>query len=329
MSGGLPVHAAHAAPYRDTLLATPQLAGYWRLGEASGTVAADASGRAAPGTYLGGPGLGARGALRAAGDTAARFDGVDDQLQVGGAPVAGTATLEGWFFWEAGVGLMRDATSSGGWILGYDSGGQLAYRAGGTTYTTSVAAASVRDGWHHVVLTVSPGVTRLFIDGALVHSGGAAGAAAAAMPWQVMRNGTTTQFTRGRADEVAVYAGALDPTTVRAHFEAGRDVTDKTAPSAPAGLVATAGTGRVELNWSDGAEADLDGYDVFRATSAAGPFARVNASRLSVSAFTDPSVTGGTTYFYAVTASDIANNRSDRSAPATATPPSLDDLLRR
>ena len=320
---------AQGAPYPGAVLAAQGVEGYWRLGEPTGTVAADASGRAAPGSYLGAPGLGARGALSADADRAVRFDGVDDQLEAGGAPVVGAATLEGWFFWEAGVALMRDATASAGWILAYDSGGRVAYRAGGTTFTTSLATASVRDGWHHVVLTVAGGATGLYIDGALVHSGAGAGAAPAAMPWHVMRNGTTSQHTRGRADEIAVYGTALDAATVRAHFDAGRDTTDKAAPAPPAGLNATARLGRVELDWSDVTDADLDGYDVYRATSAAGPFTRVNPSRLSTSAFSDTSVTGGTAYVYSVTASDIANNRSAQSAQASATPPSLEDLVRR
>jgi hypothetical protein len=317
---------AQVSSYRDAILATDGLAGYWRLGETSGTAAADASGRTGPGTYAGGPALGARGALRADADGAARFDGADDELQVGGT---GASTLEGWFFWEAGVALMRDSTSAAGWILAFDSGGRLAYRAGGTTFTTLLATADVRDGWHHVVLTAAGGTTTLYLDGAPVHSGTGAGAAAAAMPWHVMRNGTTAQFTRGRADEVAVYGTALTAGTVRAHFEAGRDTSDATAPAAPAGLTATAKLGRVDLDWSDVAAADLDGYDVFRATSAAGPFTRVNPSRLQASSFADTTVAGGTTYVYTVTASDVAGNRSAHSAQATATPPSVDDLLRR
>ena len=106
--------ASAAAQYRDAVLATGGLEGYWRLGETSGSAAADASGRAGPGSYVGAPGLGARGALSADADKAARFDGVDDELHAG-APVTGT--LEGWFFWEAGVALMRDSTASAGWIL--------------------------------------------------------------------------------------------------------------------------------------------------------------------------------------------------------------------
>jgi Concanavalin A-like lectin/glucanases superfamily len=295
---------------------------HWRLGETSGTVAVDARGTA-HGTYAGGPGLGARGALSFDADPSVRFDGVDDEMY---ASAAATGALEGWFFWEAGVALMRDSTSAGGWILAFDSGGRVAYRAGGVTVTTPVATADVRDGWHHVVLTVEDGATVFYLDGQSAHRGPPAGTGAVAMPWRVMRNGTTSQYTRGRADEVAVYAGPLDADTVRARFEAGRDVTDTTAPTTPAGLTATARLGRVELDWSDVADADLDGYDVFRA-SGGGPFTRIS-SRLSASAYVDTSVTGGTAYVYAVTASDEANNRSPLSAQAAATPPSTTDLLR-
>ena len=224
---------------------------------------------------------------------------------------------------------MRDSTSSAGWIVAYDSGGRVAYRAGGTTFTTALNTADVRDGWHHLAVTVSNGATGFYLDGSLAHSATGAGTAAATMPWHVMRNGTVGgQYTRGRADEVAVYDTALSAATIRSHFQAGRDVNDTTAPAAPAGLRATARLGRVDLDWNDVTDAELDGYDVFRATSAAGPFTRINPSRLSASAYSDTSVTGGTTYVYVVTASDIANHRSLYSSQASATPPSTTDLLR-
>jgi hypothetical protein len=65
VSGGAPASAVAqgaGAPYPGAVLATQGLEGYWRLGESSGTVAADASGQAGPGSYLGAPALGARGA---------------------------------------------------------------------------------------------------------------------------------------------------------------------------------------------------------------------------------------------------------------------------
>ena len=105
--------AAQSGGYAAAVVATPGLKAYWRLGESSGTVAADRTG-SAPGSYLGGAGLGARGALHADPDTAVRFDGVDDEMQTGSAAIAATGTVEGWFFWEGGVAVMRDSTSSAG-----------------------------------------------------------------------------------------------------------------------------------------------------------------------------------------------------------------------
>ena len=150
------------------------------------------------------------------------------------------------------------------------------------------------------------------------------------MPWHVMRNGVTSgQFSRGRADEVAVY----DTRARRRHDRPalrGRPRHHRhDRAGGAAGLTATAFFGRVVLDWPDSAETDLDGYDVFRATSPAGPFTRVNASRLSASTYTDASVTGGTDYVYVIRASDIANHHSADSPPATATPPSTETLLRR
>jgi hypothetical protein len=328
LAGGLAGAATAQADYRAVVDGTPGLLGYWRLGDAAGTVAADATGRV-PGSYSGGVALGARGALNGDPDTAALFDGADDALEVGAASLTLPATIEGWFFWEGGVALLRDATSSGGWILAYDNGGSVAYRVGGKTFTTPLATENLRNGWHHVVLTVSGGSTRFYVDRTLVHTGTGAGTAAAVMPWRVMRNGTVpNQSARGRADEVALYGTALSPSRIEQHFQAGRDVTDTTPPPAPTGLTATARLGLVALDWADAADT-VDGYDVYRATAAGGPYTRINASRLFASAYTDLAVSGGTTYRYVVTASDVANNRSAYSNEATATPASSDDLLHR
>jgi Concanavalin A-like lectin/glucanases superfamily len=209
---------AAAQDYPSTVLGTPGLTAYWRLDDPSGTVAADAKGQAA-GAYLGGPALGAPGAVEPG--SSVRFDGADDEMQASATGTVGT--VEGWFLWEAGVALMRDATGGGGWIVAFDSGGRLAYRVGGTTFTTSVATANVRGGWHHLALTVAAGTTTLYLDGTAVHGGAGAGATAPAMPWHVMRNGTTTQYARGRADEIAVYDSVLSAATIRARFDAGRE----------------------------------------------------------------------------------------------------------
>ena len=88
----------HTAAYRSQVLADEPLA-YWRLGEPSGTSAADASGNGNTGTYGGSPTLGATGALAGDTDTATSFDGVNDNVSV---PNNAALNLNGSFsieFW--------------------------------------------------------------------------------------------------------------------------------------------------------------------------------------------------------------------------------------
>ena len=86
---------------------------------------------------------------------------------------------------------------------------------------------------------------------------------------------------------------------------------DTSAPAAPAGLAATAGDATVSLDWddSDGAA----GYSVYRNGD-------LLAEGVADSAYTDDTAEHGTTYAYAVTASDACGNASGRSEAAEATP---------
>lgn len=95
---------------------------------------------------------------------------------------------------------------------------------------------------------------------------------------------------------------------------------DAPGPSIPTGLTATGGDAIVHLNWNDNPEPDLDGYNLYRATSASGPFDAINGSRIAVSAFEDTAVTNGVTYYYRVTAIDTDENESPMSIVAAATP---------
>ncbi len=195
--------------YRAVVLGTPGLAGYWRLGEASGRTAGDERG-ANPGAYAAaGVTLGQPGAPRGDPNTAAAFDGTAGETSASTPALSTSGTLEGWFHWQAGVAIMRDhnASPGTGWILAYDSGGKIACRAGGTNLISSTPVSKVRDGWHHFALTRSGEEVRLYLDGEpLDLPATAPGSAASAAPWHVMRNGNaTSQYTRGRADEIAVY----------------------------------------------------------------------------------------------------------------------------
>jgi hypothetical protein len=98
-------------------------------------------------------------------------------------------------------------------------------------------------------------------------------------------------------------------------------IVDTTAPVAPLGLVATAqGGGTVRLIWSPNAEPDLAGYNVYRASSAAGPFARLNGSLVGGTQYLDATIAGGgQTVWYEVSAQDASGNEGAHSAAASAT----------
>jgi len=213
---------APTSRYRDAVFATSGVAGYWRLGEQSGTTAADET-NAAPGSYLGGYTLGQPGALAGDANTSVTFDGIGGEMSAPGPALPATAgSLEGWFNWQGGVALMRDGTTAGGWILAYDSGGSLYYRLGGTSFNTGLTTASVRNGWHHFVATTDGANVAFYLDGQLKHTATGAGTAALTMPWHVMRNGGYAQYTHGQADEVAIYNVALPATTIQQHYNAGK-----------------------------------------------------------------------------------------------------------
>ncbi len=96
--------------------------------------------------------------------------------------------------------------------------------------------------------------------------------------------------------------------------------TDTTAPSAPTGLVATAGDGSVSLDWANNVEGDLDGYNVYRSTTSGSGYAKLNGSVVATSDYTDNTASNGTTYYYVVTAIDTSANESANSTEDSATP---------
>ncbi len=105
---------------------------------------------------------------------------------------------------------------------------------------------------------------------------------------------------------------------------------DSSPPAPPQGLVAMAGGGQVSLTWNPNSEPDLAGYNVYRATS---PGVSVNGTPVnggtlvSGTSFTDTGVSGGTDYYYVVTAIDQSSNASTASNEVLATPTAGDPVL--
>lgn len=87
-------------------------------------------------------------------------------------------------------------------------------------------------------------------------------------------------------------------------------------PPAPTGLTATAGDGSVALSWN--ASFGATGYNVKRATVSGGPYLAA-ASGLAGTSFNDTGRVNGTTYYYVVSAVNVAGE-SPNSLEASATP---------
>ncbi|WP_432484233.1 pectinesterase family protein [Kineococcus esterisolvens] len=85
---------------------------------------------------------------------------------------------------------------------------------------------------------------------------------------------------------------------------------DKTAPGTPSGLVATAGGDGIALDWADGADGDLAGYVVQRATGTSRSFKALTGTPVTASAWNDTTAVPGTAYTYRVTAVDHSGNDS-------------------
>jgi fibronectin type 3 domain-containing protein len=86
-------------------------------------------------------------------------------------------------------------------------------------------------------------------------------------------------------------------------------------PSAPTGLVATAGNAQVMLTWT--ASTGATSYNLKRSTTNGGPYATVSSP--TVTNYTDNGLANGTTYYYVVTAVD-SSGESVPSSQASATP---------
>lgn len=94
-------------------------------------------------------------------------------------------------------------------------------------------------------------------------------------------------------------------------------------PSAPSGLEAESGSAEVTLDWGGVEASDLDGYNLYRATTpidSVSSAQRLNDERLSDTTFTDSAVENGTVYHYRVTAVDENDNESDPSAEVQVRP---------
>jgi hypothetical protein len=90
---------------------------------------------------------------------------------------------------------------------------------------------------------------------------------------------------------------------------------DRFPPAAPQNLRAIAVPGAVELAWSANEEADLAGYNVYRAEG--GASTRLNSELLTLPLYRDATARAGTEYRYVVKAVDLSGNEGPPSAESS------------
>jgi hypothetical protein len=206
-------------------------AGYWRLGESSGTVAVDSSGHANTGTYLNNPLLGVAGAPTGDTNTAVRMDGVNDYVRVVDSPtldVGNTFTVEGWIK-RSSTTKAHDLMTKGMQvtIMSAANGNQIWLRKPNVSTVAHSNSGVPADGaCHHVVVMKAgsgAGAVKMYIDGVSVGVTDVA-------PAQIITNTATTLSIAGSGstsadyDELALYPSALSAARVGAHYQAGHGI---------------------------------------------------------------------------------------------------------
>jgi len=221
--------------------------GYWRLGEASGTTAADSSGNAKTATYAGGPTLGQPDALALDTNTAAAFPGASLMQLPPTVVSTDTFTMEAWVK-PTGTITLNDpsdtntaGTSGQRWLFfptqgGNDAGAGVSVGTNGISvyehgngYLAARAtyAASLGTAWHHVAVTYTNRVATIYLDGQPVDASTTSPRPHVTSSLAV-GTGTYGDY-EGHIDEVAVYSTALDTARIAGHYAAGFDTTTSVA----------------------------------------------------------------------------------------------------
>jgi hypothetical protein len=320
------LHNGSVPAYSSAVLADGP-AGYWRLGETSGTTAGDSAGPN-PGQYRNGATLAAPSLLTSdPGNAAVSLDGVDDHVSVADAPAVSPTdrlSVEAWVKPDAlpaSGSFASVVTKQNAYSLQFD-GSTLEWTlfVGGTPFRTRAPAGAVTAGArHHVVGTYDGTWARLYVDGseAAVHS--LSGAVdSTTHPLTLGAWSATDEFLDGTLDEVAVYGTALPATRVQAHHNAGISAPPDPV-TAPSDLAASPSRGRIDLTWTDNA-ANETGLVLQRDTDPG--FATPTEVTLGPNAtsYADTNLPDGRRFYYRVSAHNSTDTSGWSNVAAATTP---------
>jgi PKD repeat protein len=230
------------APYENAVRSTAGLIDYWRLGETAGSTSLADSVGSATATARNGVTLGSAGNLTLDPNTAASFDGTNDNAAAS-VNLSGTSklTLEFWMKWTTNTNnddLAFEFTANN-----TNNNGAFVVNPNSTTSSSRFEIALGRNGsrnnayftrpsagvWHHYAIVLNTAATAsqqilVYVDGAAVSitkgsSGTGAGNFANSTLNFMSRNGSSL-FGAGTLDEVAIYNQALTATQIAQHYAA-------------------------------------------------------------------------------------------------------------
>lgn len=224
-----------AASIYAGLALTSSPSAYWRLGESSGTAAADASSSGATGSYTGGYTFGATGAIAAdANNKAVTLNGSTGYVNAGyqGVTQSSAFTEEVW---------VKTTSTANAWLFSEGSTSSLTPAGGLSTNTSgSKARFSIRDDanatvgvtgtttindgqWHHLVGVRNGTSLSLYVDGQLdgTTTGTVGTITLNTTSIGAIRQPTTGAYLNGSIDEAAIYLTALDAGTIAQHYYFG------------------------------------------------------------------------------------------------------------
>jgi hypothetical protein len=223
-----PTQPTPTQTYRAAVMADSPLA-YWRLGEASGTVATDQL-TTRNGTYNNGPALGQPGALFNDPATSVGFNGTNQYVQ---APAdtalnLATFTVEVWAKPTGGAntyhGVIASRIYPQGWVLYLAADGTWEFWLNSGTGMSTVAAGSATlNGWQHLVATYDGTTATVYVNG--VATGSAVVSAYQAQAGNALEIGQSETgdnfYFPGQLEEAVVYGAALSATQVQHHYSVG------------------------------------------------------------------------------------------------------------
>jgi hypothetical protein len=222
--------AAPAPASYASVVGTDAPVGWWRLGELSGTTAANQAGGSA-GTYTGGVTLNQPSLLATdMVNRAVAFNGSTGRVTVPNAAalqLTNRVSLEAWIKPTSlpSTGVLRSVmTKAESYSLQFN-GPRLEFtviQSGTRRRLQTPSGAIVAGGTYHVVGTFDGTTQRLYVNGTQVASIALSGAASTTTaPLVIGSWDGTSEFFTGTIDEPAVYNGILSAAQVAAHYSAG------------------------------------------------------------------------------------------------------------